>query len=821
MPPRHLFPFFTERNSKRDTAATRSRLLPLQRQQYDAVNSIPRTLTARSNWRKLPSPIFDLVLQQIKELHFAAESSSCATCFMRDLCALQRTCKAWFSDAQRTLYTHIELVGQDDPRMLRKWRLSRSARLIRLRATLRARPRVAVLVRTLRVEDPHIPLYHPNDDPNPEYDAYLCTLASVIMACPNLEALLGFTPFYNHTFDRLTHALSTRTKLRHHVWIIAENEDVQERSQKQLPPCLLDTQQTFEFLLYHDRWLQLETLMLCSPGGFGVVEHELFVEVLHTLPSLKNLCVSSFDVDDFDDRTMLSLPSLMSLRLEECFGVTDSGLTRWAGSPRAAMIERLSLIHQNVTNLLTLSKVLASLDNLKRFSLVQVDVVPTLSEDTNAVVFQPIMASMSLEFLHWDVVCTLGRREPAMSESSDLWRHHEYPEPNTTAILTPNDHLALSIVHSGFPVLTKLRAPRDTSPLGVLQSVCQPSSAPHAAALRRERIYPASGREWVENSLRSARLRAKSIARASPTEQWGFNRVNQVDVPHHLVPFTDCDDPRKYSDKEVLFESQENNETFSWGDGECCCERTLQSGCICSAVIDLGNRGTLLPLPPTPPPRHPLRTRFGSLNRAARARRDPDEDKGPTASRDIHVPPTRPPRPVFYLEPDLPGHEDNGGLVGWAELLGVNEKAKSRDRSLKSASACKRIQPDVMQEGEDESVGTCTGGTWTRTGRAHGGGSQSLDMAGGSRSGSLRSSRFDGDQSLESKWKLARKGKGTRCSVGGSRSSQKSRSSLSLTSASKGGEWNLPRKQSRIDGNRHVARPHGKKGVFVTVDDFF
>ncbi|KIW46941.1 uncharacterized protein PV06_02561 [Exophiala oligosperma] len=794
-----------DRNWKMGTTATQTRSLPLPTRQKcaRAADTIPTTFTPSRGWRKLPATIFELILQQLRELHFDAEPASCATCFMRDLCAVQRTCKAWFSDAQRMLYTHIELIGQDDPRMLRKWRLSRAARLVRLRATLRARPRVAALVRTLRVADPHIPLYLFNDDPNPEYDAYLCTLSSVIMACPNLEALLGFSPFYNHTFDRLTHALSTRTKLRQHVWVIAENEDVKERSQKQLPPGLLDSQQTFEFILYHDRWQVLETLMLCSPGGFGVVEHEVFIEVLHALPSLKNFCVSSFDVDDFNDKTLLSLPSLVSVRLEECVGVTDSGLTRWAGSPRAAMIERLSLIHQNVTNLLTLSKIFASLDKLKRFTLVQVDVVPTMPDDMSSLIFQPIMASKSLQFMHWDVGCSQDLRDSVASESSDFYPHHGCSESDLAVSPTPNHHLALSIVHSGFPALTKLRAPRDTSPRGILQSACRPPTAKQMNDLERDVGQQVLGRSSPPNSLRSAKLRAALMASDPLIEQSISKIADLIDGTRCVVPSTEIKISRRSSDKEVFCQGHKGDDAVSWSNGECCCERVRRVSCTCDHIAD---PQTLDTLPPPPPPRSPLRRRFPSLNRTlgttqnvSSYRSAPDSCVSHAiTSGETNIPSTRPNRPILYLEPDLPGHDDNGGLTGWAELLGINEKAKSEKRR-RSASTSKSSQANVTQEGEDESVGMCTG-AWNSRVRVHG--TESVDIVAGS------PISWSPGESQEWKGKLATRGKGSQ--------QQKSSSSLSLSSTLK-----AESPQARVEKNSHVPRPRGRKGGFVMVDDFF
>lgn len=294
--------------------------------------------------------------------------------------------------------------------MLRRWRLPRAPRLGQLRATLRRKPLLASLVRTIHQQTQISLCIFTYGNPNPEYDAYLCTVASVVMACPNLRALSGFIPFYNNTFDRLTHALASRPKLRQHIWVIAENEDVKLRCQNQLTPGLLDNDQIHQSTLYHERWKSLETHFLCSPGSLGVIEHDLFVDVLHFLPSLQRLGVCSFDAEDFHDGTLLSLPSITALRLEECYGVTDAGLTKWASSPCTAQVESLCLVHQNITSLLTLSKMLVSLDRMIIFSIVQTDVQLSLPIKSGLVVIQPVLASRSLEFLHWEVLC-IDRKE--------------------------------------------------------------------------------------------------------------------------------------------------------------------------------------------------------------------------------------------------------------------------------------------------------------------------------------------------------------------------------------------------------------------------
>ncbi|KAK7892422.1 hypothetical protein LTR67_007519 [Exophiala xenobiotica] len=731
--------------------------------------------------------------------------------------------------------------------MLRKWRLSRDARLVRLRTALRSKPLIAALVKTLHVPDPHISLYLPNENPNPEYDAYLCTLASVVMACPNLEALTGFTSFYNHTFDRLSHALSTRAKLREHAWVIAENDEVRERSQKQLPPGLLDENQTFQFMLYHERWAMLETLALCSPGSLGVIEHQLFVDVVNGLLSLKNLCVSSFDADDFHDGTLLSFQPLTSVRLEECAGITDTGLTRWAASPRAARIERLALIHQNITSLLTLSKVFTSLDRLRKLTVVQTDTALSVPAKSGLVVFQPIMASKSLRFLHWDILCDQRQLPESANQSVDDSSRCPSSRRNEDPSLTPNDHLALSISHGGFPALTKLRAPRDASPYGVLQIVCRPvldvldATSYSLSTLQRLREDPCS------NFLQVARLRAGAIAGRS-SEQRNAAELHSTAITlrttpgnkHEAIPQTDSENSLSSLNTSQSFLTDKSTDTDATdplrllspvsplseqdlaylsggdsgkevvrrgepGDGRgikaskrdsiCQCEPNPESICVCDSqtrpLLDDGKT-------PTPPPKSHLRTRFGSLNRAPQP---PGKLSSDALAEDVSGAQRRsqtssdaastikPKRPIFYLEPDVVGHDENGGLVGWAELLGIREKAK------KGCDSAETVHERSAAQTEEGVQDMCTGSwnRWPKDDWIASGDLGVVDETPGSTSGGA---------SLGQKWKLKSKGKST--------------SSLSFSS-----DLKAELQQRKHDRRRHVARPRGERGGCIQLDDFF
>lgn len=754
------------------TLAARSKSLPISSTSRTyAVNRAFPWSKATLSWKKLPARVLDHVLEQLRAIHLGPNSASCTTCYMRDLASMQMACKAWFSDAQRHLYTNIEIVGDDDSSMLQKWRLPRAARLVRLRSTLRSKHLLAALVKTIHVPDPHIPLYLPNDYPNPEYDEYLCTLASVVMSCPNLEALTGFIPFYNHTFDRLTHALSTRTKLRQHVWVIAENDDVSARSQKQLPPGLLDEHQVYQFTHYHDRWTNLETLMLCSPASLGVIEHDLFIHVLHSLPSLQNLCISTFDADDFHDRTLLSLPPIQRLRLEECNGITEHGLTRWAASPVAFQIKELTLLHQRIVHLSTLSKMLASLSHLTKFTILQNDIAPSFMHEEERVTLQPTLASSSLTFLHWDFLCredqVPGQHPRAGTRASSTLRYGR---------LSANAHLALSMQHDGFPQLALLRAPRDTAPYGALQSVCL--AAPENNFLLPEERSSLEGfhAKPYSNSLQVARIRAHRMARQALRKQVPTQTPRMAQAPPNSLeaPWEAVDPVKSYMN------------TYARA-------ATRNQGLVDQA--DIPSNMEVRNSSPYQPSRHTLH--FNSTSSAPPQRTPLPNNQASTTSFK---------RPTFYLQPDVRGNNENGGLVGWAELLGIQEKTKVESNSRHSSANEIRMSSEYVHSGSSSEHGISTNITFGRGPLCDGSWNYS--------------SRIDSDfenqprivQVLTSSSKSTAGLKSTKSSKSKSKSS--SRLSLPLDF------WSSARARYP-ERWKHAARPRGERGETINVQDFF
>ncbi|KAJ5157425.1 uncharacterized protein N7482_008525 [Penicillium canariense] len=594
--------------------------------QFDSVGSIVKPIEPVQ--RRISQDVYDVILNSLETFHKAQHQTGCTTCFQRDLHALSLTCRAWEKAVRPRLYTQIHIVGNDSPAQLKKYRLKRGSRLKLLRRTLRERHMLANLVRELRV--PQMDMLFTTTKHSAQWEEYRDIVASVVMVCPNLERLLGLSIPYHHEFDRLTHALSTRKRLKEHTWVLGEAAEVSEMSPRSTScPGSLGPSQMFEFLDYHVSWSNLETLMLYGLNENGGLEPSLFLRMFDLLPSLKNLCITSFNEDAFADSTLLCLPPLESLRLENLPGVTDSGLVQYTSRPESRSLKSFVLVEQNVESLLVISKILSSLRQLERFKFVQSDKCPVMPSE--GMIFQPILASSSLIYLHWDVACP----DPgtALTQLDSLPFQHPLKQSDT-----PNSHLAQSIFSAGFPCLETLRAPNDVEPPGVLQAACRPIIKGQAL-LRPDRYsLPRSSHGSVStrplalpagNNLTSSRIRAQTFIDMAAKDTENGMPVLIQDYSDNFIP-------------DVAMASQFEEEP----------EREMDDYGIWAAAERYKNAP-----PETDSPKTVYEFRMPTFMGRSGV-------KDPMTGASI---------PKFLLRPDIPGQETDGGLIGWKHLLASNQ----------------------------------------------------------------------------------------------------------------------------------------------------
>ncbi|KAK4039293.1 hypothetical protein C8A01DRAFT_36713, partial [Parachaetomium inaequale] len=391
----------------------------------------------------LPGEVLELILEELRKLHLHPGSGSCATCWMRDCCSVAVSSRKFLKYAREALYQHVQLVGHEGPAMKKRTKTTYGSRLILLRRTLRANAHIAVIVRSLK--PPARPL-------SVGAVAYNDLVASVVMACPNIERLVGYYPTYDHSFQRLFQALSTRPKLKEMDWILEPS--VSQREQRTRPPAHndrwgpgdLQPQESQLFMGFHANWTQLTTLVVhCLPGA-ALSPANLLECTIRSLPSLQNLYLSHIPHTTFNDTNLLSLPALKKLSLSYCTGVTTAGLSSLATRRTSASIQALTLLHMNVESLPAIARIFSYLTALETFTIVQT-YAPEMPPDEFIMLF-PYLASQTLRKLHWDI--------PYL--------------PNTS---TPADViLARSIAAGGFPSLRALCAPND--PEGLFQSLCVP-----------------------------------------------------------------------------------------------------------------------------------------------------------------------------------------------------------------------------------------------------------------------------------------------------------------------------------------------------------
>ena len=364
-------------------------------------------------------------------------------------------------------YEDIQLVGADSPSHKKRFKLAEGSRILMLRHTLRANPHLAAIVRSLKLPRPELSNNNGNVKRALSLDEYEDLMASLIMACPNLENLSGPIRNYSHSFKRIHHALSTRSQLKKMHWVIEPAEQPKPekpgkksknssstRPQTATPvQTELDPWQQEAFLTLHDRWSNLEHLTIqCLPSS-TLAPDTLLTRIFDQLPALKNLHLHNLPITAFNDSNLLSLPALNSLSLSHIPGITANGLSSFATGPSSLTLRKLHLRHTPINELEALARVLSNLTVLTSFSLIQASApyLPDGGDDGSFTLrMMPFLASNTIRKLHWDIT------------------------GQTNSLTDADDLLSRSIEANGFPALRILRTPND--PEGVFQNLCRPKS---------------------------------------------------------------------------------------------------------------------------------------------------------------------------------------------------------------------------------------------------------------------------------------------------------------------------------------------------------
>ncbi|KAF1947848.1 hypothetical protein EJ02DRAFT_472252 [Clathrospora elynae] len=423
-------------------------------------------------FENLPREIYHCIVSQLNQMYLGDEKA-CSSCYLGDLHSLSLTSRAWEKAARALLYRKVLVLTNEDHAKLPKLKIIGTSRLKLLRRTLRERPRLAQRVRDLHLSDFQT-LYQ---SASIEREEIVNLIASLVMASPRLERLVGFHVPFSHSFDRLSHALSTRPNLKERVWLLenadgnSAGHDDDELSAHYIAEC----DPTERFLELNANHTLLSTLLFHQdPDQASTsLNFRAIVGTLRNSPNLRHVSISGLAATAFTNLALNSLPgNLKSLRLENLPGVSDKGIQRFATSQLAASIERLTLINLEIDNLFTISSILSShLVELKEFSIVQ-DKAPTLSGR----VAMPDFVSQSLRYIHWELRSEASLLPSLPSSSSlDLVDLPSFPFTNQEPICClATSLLAASIKDNAFPSLRRICIPHD--PQGVVQALCKPLS---------------------------------------------------------------------------------------------------------------------------------------------------------------------------------------------------------------------------------------------------------------------------------------------------------------------------------------------------------
>jgi hypothetical protein len=306
-----------------------------------------------------------------------------------------------------------------------------------------------------------------------EQEEIIALVASLVMACPNLERLIGFHTPLTQSFDRLSHALSTKANMKERIWSLRDSiTDLSHEEDDQTNAFYLAARDPTErFLELNSNHSLLKTLVLHQDDAHSemTLNFRATVGTLRQLPSLRDLSISNLPAVSFTNMTLNALPvNLQSLRLENLPGIDDKGLQRFAASQLMTSIESLLLLDLEIASLVTISNIIST--NLKSCSIAQYKAPGLTTRDSRSAIF----TSQTLQYLHWEIRSDAGPAPNLRRQSSpDVAENQSFPFTNQEPIsCLATSLLASSIRDDSFPSLRRIRIPHD--PQGLVQALCKP-----------------------------------------------------------------------------------------------------------------------------------------------------------------------------------------------------------------------------------------------------------------------------------------------------------------------------------------------------------
>lgn len=430
--------------------------------------SAPETELPARAFKHLPREVYDCIVAQLEQIHLQKDQA-CPSCYLKDLYSLALTSRAWDKAATMQMYRKVYIIGYERPSQLAKIKTKGPSRLKLLRRTLRERQLMARHVRELHLPD-FQSLYQ---EASIEREEIVNLVASLVMACPSLERLVGFHIPFTQSFDRLSYALATRPKLRERVWLLSalEDDDLGEEDDDEVNRCYFAARDPTErFLDLNSRHPLLTTLVLhrASDGLAPALNFRAIIGTFRQLPALQHLSISGLPASSFTNLALNALPPrLRSLRLENLPGINDKGLQRYVTSHSSTSIESLTLINLEISSLITITSILSDrMSKLKRFTITQYrtpDLGPRLSI--------PDFSCRSLLFIHFEFRSQSGPSIDPFSPDSRKSVDFPFSNPEPISCLATS-LLAMNIKEGAFPALRRARIPHD--PQGLIQALCKP-----------------------------------------------------------------------------------------------------------------------------------------------------------------------------------------------------------------------------------------------------------------------------------------------------------------------------------------------------------